>query len=58
MVFVKNIKEWVHDESGATAIEYSLIAGAMALAMVPALSAFSADVGGVYGKILGYFDLL
>lgn len=50
-------KNWLSDDSGATAIEYAIMASAMALALVPALAAFSGDVGGVYNRVLGYFSM-
>lgn len=37
---LRMIKELWRDESGATAIEYALIAGLMAAALIVALSAF------------------
>jgi Flp pilus assembly pilin Flp len=52
------LKDMLRDETGATAIEYALIAAAMALALVPAMASFSGDVSGGYGKILGYFNLV
>lgn len=39
MTTLKNfLKNFLDNESGATAIEYGLIAGAIALAIIPALS--------------------
>lgn len=38
---LRMIKELWRDESGATAIEYALIAGLMAAALIVAISAFS-----------------
>lgn len=52
------LTKWLADESGATAIEYALIASAMALALIPALSAFSVNLGGAFSRIVGYFALL
>jgi pilus assembly protein Flp/PilA len=47
--FVRFIK----DESGATAIEYGLIAAATGLALVAALPAIESGLGTVFGSIGG-----
>jgi Flp pilus assembly pilin Flp len=52
------LKELLRDESGATAIEYALIASAMGLALIPAMASFSGEVSGAFGRILGYFSLV
>ena len=39
------------DESGATAIEYSLIAALMAAAIIAALNTFGADLSTAFGNI-------
>ncbi len=52
------LTKWLADESGATAIEYALIASAMALALVPAMSALSTSLGGAFSRIVGYFTLI
>jgi Flp pilus assembly pilin Flp len=49
------IKLFLHDESGVTAIEYSLISAVMALALIPALQYTSGTVGGLYQKIVDLF---
>jgi pilus assembly protein Flp/PilA len=38
-MLLKNLLAFINDESGATAIEYALIASAMALALVAAMPA-------------------
>ena len=42
---------FVSDESGATAIEYSLIAALMAAAIIAALSTFKDDLTTAFGNI-------
>lgn len=39
------------DEEGATAIEYALIAGLIAVAIIGALSALGTDIKDLFGKI-------
>ncbi len=48
----------MHDESGATAIEYGIIAAAMALALVPVMGDISAGITSVYGQIPSWFDAM
>jgi len=45
------LKTFATDESGATAIEYGLIVGLMALALVAALGALGDKISGVFGKV-------
>jgi pilus assembly protein Flp/PilA len=42
---------FVKDESGATAIEYSLIAALMAAAIITALGSFKNDLGAAFTNI-------
>lgn len=44
------IKFW-KDEEGATAIEYALIAGLIAVAIIGALSLLGTEIGGLFDKI-------
>ncbi len=46
-----NIIKLLRDETGATAIEYALIAAAMGLALVPALSSLSGGINNLYNSI-------
>ena len=46
--FIKNF--WA-DEEGATAIEYGLIAGLIAVGLVTALTALGTDLSGLFTKI-------
>ena len=43
---------FVKDESGATAIEYGLIAG-IAVAIITAVNAVGTDLSGLFGRISG-----
>jgi len=45
------LKELWRDESGATAVEYGLIAGIMAAALVTVLYAFKDKLIGLFGNI-------
>ncbi len=45
---------FVKDESGATAIEYGLIAAAMGLALVPAMPILASAVTGKFGSLAGH----
>lgn len=42
---------FMNDESGATAIEYSLIAALMAAAIIAALTTFKGDMSTAFGNI-------
>ncbi|OYU49864.1 MAG: Flp family type IVb pilin [Rhizobiales bacterium PAR1] len=48
---MKNLQRFISDESGATAIEYALIAALMAAAIITALGTFSTDMASAFGKI-------
>jgi pilus assembly protein Flp/PilA len=50
------LRAWLKDESGATAIEYGLIAAAMALMLIPALNSLTTHTGGLFGSIAAIFD--
>jgi len=45
------ISRFLRDEEGATAIEYGLIAGLVAVALVGALTALGTDLGGLFQGI-------
>lgn len=47
---------FLENEDGATAIEYSFIAAAMGLVLVPALSSTSSGIGSKYTEIAKLFD--
>ena len=45
------MKKFINDESGATAIEYGLIAAAMGLMLVIAMPFLATAVSGVFNKL-------
>ena len=45
------MKKFINDESGATAIEYGLIAAAMGLMLVVVMPILAAAVSGVFGEL-------
>ena len=42
---------FVRDDGGATAIEYGLIAGLVAIAIIAAMSAFGVSVQNLFGRV-------
>ncbi|SEP18771.1 pilus assembly protein Flp/PilA [Salinihabitans flavidus] len=46
--FIKNFKT---NDSGATAIEYGLIAALVAVALITALTTLGTDLGGIFGDV-------
>ncbi len=48
---IKTIRELLSDESGATAIEYGLIAALIAVAAVGAMSALGTELGTLFGTV-------
>jgi pilus assembly protein Flp/PilA len=53
---IAQMRAYIKDESGATAIEYGLIAGGIALAIVAALFAFGDDLARVFSAMGGAMD--
>ena len=49
----KFVSRFIKDESGATAIEYGLIAALMAVAIITCLTAFGPQMLGAFGRIGG-----
>ena len=49
--FLKSLTAFAHDESGATAIEYGLIAGILSVGIVTILGTVKTDLVGVFTKI-------
>lgn len=47
----KLLARFVKDESGATAIEYGLIAAGIALAVITAVQATGTKLSGTFGKV-------
>jgi pilus assembly protein Flp/PilA len=48
---IKGAARFVADKSGATAIEYALIAGLIALAIIPAMALVGMNNGGMWSKV-------
>ncbi len=46
--FIKNLKK---NDSGATAIEYGLIAALVSVAIIGALTTLGTDLGGIFGDV-------
>jgi pilus assembly protein Flp/PilA len=55
-MFMKRAKTFVADESGATAIEYGLIAAGIFLAIVPPVVTMSDSLNATYTQIMSFFD--
>jgi len=49
--FLTSLKSFTQDESGATAIEYGLIAGILSVGIVTVLGTVKTDLVGVFTKI-------
>ncbi|MFT5584189.1 MAG: pilus assembly protein Flp/PilA [Cognaticolwellia sp.] len=47
----KMIKAFINDESGATAIEYGLIAGLVAVAIIAALTALGGSLDTLFSNV-------
>jgi pilus assembly protein Flp/PilA len=50
------IKGFWHNESGATSIEYALIAGIVSISIVGALSMFATDLNAKFASVTAYFN--
>ncbi len=53
---VKMIKKWVQTDSGATAIEYALIAAGVSLAVAGFVFAFGDQLYAFFGQLTGALD--
>ena len=51
MNFVKHLKHVVRDESGATAIEYGLIAALIAVAAIAAFQLVGTNLSTIFNKV-------
>jgi pilus assembly protein Flp/PilA len=47
----KSIKNFAHDDSGATAIEYALIASLIAVAIITSLNTLATKIEGVFTSV-------
>lgn len=45
------VKRFVKDESGATAIEYGLIAAGIGVAIIGAITTLGGDIGNTFGRV-------
>ena len=50
------VNRFVKDESGATAIEYGLIAALMAVVLITAMQTLGEGITGSFGKIAGHLN--
>jgi pilus assembly protein Flp/PilA len=48
---IKSIKKFVANESGATAIEYALIASLIAVAIIGTVTALGSKITGVFNEV-------
>ena len=48
---IKTIRSFIADESGATAIEYGLIAALVSVAAIAALSALGSALEGIFNEV-------
>ena len=56
VVNMKNLLRFFKDESGATAIEYGLIAAAMGLALVTAMPILASAITGKFSSLAGHIS--
>ena len=52
------LKMFVSDDSGATAIEYALIASILGVALLPVLTDTTSGVASLYTRVQDYFDIV
>jgi pilus assembly protein Flp/PilA len=52
----KFMNRFLKDESGATAIEYGLIAALIAVVLIAAMNALSTQISGLFGSIGGELE--
>lgn len=53
---MKRLRQFLKDEEGATAIEYSIIAGTMVLAVVAGTTSIGQTLLGFFTRLLGGFN--
>ena len=56
--FLQRWKKFFREENGVTAIEYSLIAAILGIALLPVLTSTTSGVASLYIKVQGYFDIV
>lgn len=58
MKLIVCLKNWLNDDSGTTAIEYSFISGALALVLVPVLSNTSSGIASLFYDVVNAFNTI
>lgn len=53
---INTVRKFVRDETGATAIEYGLIAGLVSVAAIAALSAMGGSLQSIFGVVKTQLD--
>ena len=53
---MNKVFEFVRDESGATAIEYGLIAALVSVAAIGAMSSLGNSLGGIFNEVSSKLD--
>ncbi len=56
MSMLRALAKLLKNNSGATAIEYGLIAGGIALTIIPVLGDVNSGVLHIFGIVMGLFD--
>ncbi|MGZ3411490.1 MAG: Flp family type IVb pilin [Xanthobacteraceae bacterium] len=54
----RSIKCFVQDKSGATAIEYAIIAGSLSIVILVSVNAIGSAVQGIFGQVAAGFTTL
>ncbi len=49
---------FLKDDTGATAIEYALIASILGIALMPVLTSTTSGVASLYTRVQNYFDIV
>ena len=53
---ISRLKIFFANESGATAVEYALLAALMALVVITSLTVISGKLNGTFNQVAGYFN--
>lgn len=53
IMLMETVRAFVKREDGASAIEYALIAGLIAVAIITAATTLGTDIAGLFGRISG-----
>lgn len=57
-ILLQHIKQFLKEETGATAIEYALIASILGIALLPVLTSTTSGVASLYTRVQEYFDIV